>query len=664
MKNNSKLYISILILLTISINIFIFNQNFTIDNEKGMLMDPNNHKYIYQNVNQKILKSNSIEFISSWNTSITSLGSSNEFQVELPLEITGIYDFLVEWGDGTSNSIKTWNDPAATHTYQNQGMYTIKITGTLQGWCFDNGGDNLKLIEILQWGNFSFGNAGSYFAGCSNLILTAKDAPNLSITTNFAKCFYNCTQLGSIGNMELWETINITNMYMMFYNAFTFNQSIENWNVSNVTEMSYMFYNVSSFDQPISEWNIVNVQNMESMFELVELSPSNYDAILTNWSSLNVHNNVKFHAGMSRYTFLSVSARMNLVENHGWIISDGGKITIIPDAPVLMVNPNPSSTGNVTLTWNEIEFAESYTIYRNTSEISTVVGLTPLITELTNFSYNDTGLFTGTYYYVIVAINPDGISEISNCVNVEIEIPPVLNVPSPPRNFDANAGETIISLTWDSPLDTGGTPLVQYRIYKRLNDTTSVPTIFLISATLNSYTDTDVLNNTDYVYYITAVNSIGESEASNLSSATPLQYLTPPSSPEALRITSNDAVVGLEWLMPRDNGGSLILNYSIYRSTTSGSGFILVDTINSIIEIYTDLTVENGTTYYYQVTALNAIGESIPSNEVNTTVQGDKKMQNDEIDLNIVGANTILLNSISGMAIIYLLVHNRNRVKK
>lgn len=61
------------------------------------------------------------------------------------------------------------------------------------------------------------------------------------------------------------NTSNVTNMELMFYNAFLFNQHI-NWDVSKVTNMSNMFFQAISFNQNISFWNTQNVTNMASMF--------------------------------------------------------------------------------------------------------------------------------------------------------------------------------------------------------------------------------------------------------------------------------------------------------------------------------------------------------------------------------------------------------------
>ena len=102
-------------------------------------------------------------FVSVWNTSKTSVGSSNSSQVRLPLEATGTYDFKVDWGDESNNTVTIWNHANVTHTYTTEGVYTINITGIIVGWRFNNGEDRLKILEIQQWGNLRSGNSANYF---------------------------------------------------------------------------------------------------------------------------------------------------------------------------------------------------------------------------------------------------------------------------------------------------------------------------------------------------------------------------------------------------------------------------------------------------------------------------------------------------------------------
>jgi cellulose 1,4-beta-cellobiosidase len=88
-----------------------------------------------------------------------------------------------------------------------------------------------------------------------------------------------------------------------------------------------------------------------------------------------------------------------------------------------------------------------------------------------------------------------------------------------------------------------------------------------------------------------------------------------PGSPTALAATAGNASVTLTWTASA--GASA---YSVYRSTSSGGVYAPVATGVGGAS-YTDLTVVNGTKYYYVVTARNANGESGWSNEVSASPQ-------------------------------------------
>lgn len=89
-----------------------------------------------------------------------------------------------------------------------------------------------------------------------------------------------------------------------------------------------------------------------------------------------------------------------------------------------------------------------------------------------------------------------------------------------------------------------------------------------------------------------------------------------PAAPLGLSATkqSNSPTVRLSWTAP-DNGGTAITGYKIYRGTASG-GETLLATVGGAGTSYTDSTAAAGTTYYYQVSAVNAVGEGPRSCEV------------------------------------------------
>src|SRR5439155_14454445 len=98
-------------------------------------------------------------------------------------------------------------------------------------------------------------------------------------------------------------------------------------------------------------------------------------------------------------------------------------------------------------------------------------------------------------------------------------------------------------------------------------------------------------------------------------SATPAAPATVPGV-ASLTATAGNAQVALSWTTPAD-GGSAIAGYKLYRGTVSGS-LSLYQTLG-VTNGYTDTAVTNGTTYYYQVSAANAVGEGTRSSEKSAT---------------------------------------------
>jgi len=187
--------------------------------------------------------------------------------------------------------------------------------------------------------------------------------------------------------------------------------------------------------------------------------------------------------------------------------------------------------------------------------------------------------------------------------------------PSPPLNLKTVAGGSYVNLSWNPPADNGGAPITEYRIYR---STSSGNETFLASVDGNTtwYNDTSVTNGITYYYYVTAVNGVGESDPSEEVNETPRSI---PAPPENLEAYAGNCYVNLTWSPPADDGGAPITEYRIYRSTSLGNEQFLA-VVSSEITWYNDTLVANGITYYYYVTAVNEVGESNPSNEVNVTV--------------------------------------------
>ena len=313
------------------------------------------------------------QFVFTIDTENTSSGSSLNTQFMMPLVSSGSYNATVNWGDGSSDTITSYNQQEVTHTYTSAGQYEISIEGTLQGWQFNNAGDRLKMLDVKQWGVLDLSTERAFY-GCTNLDVSATDAPTVSSTT-FQYMFRECTNFnGAIGN---WDISTVTNTDRCFMQCTTFNQPLNNWNVSNVTDMQFMLSSCPSFDQDLNSWDTSNVENMsglffnslqfngdiyswdttnvENMFFMLNncdlfdqslaawnianvsnftgfmqnsngLSTSNYDATLIAWAAGVVDTGININFGGSQYSTTGGPARQSLIDDDGWTITDGGPV--------------------------------------------------------------------------------------------------------------------------------------------------------------------------------------------------------------------------------------------------------------------------------------------------------------------------------------------------
>jgi hypothetical protein len=111
-----------------------------------------------------------------------------------------------------------------------------------------------------------------------------------------------------------------------------------------------------------------------------------------------------------------------------------------PNPPILILSNTTSTVGRININWTAVDGATSYSLYRSLSPITTITGLVPLRTGLTNTSYVDIVQSNGTYYYVIIAVNAQGESGCSNCVAIVVTLAggstdsPSDSVPNPLNN--------------------------------------------------------------------------------------------------------------------------------------------------------------------------------------------------------------------------------------
>jgi fibronectin type 3 domain-containing protein len=162
-----------------------------------------------------------------------------------------------------------------------------------------------------------------------------------------------------------------------------------------------------------------------------------------------------------------------------------------------------------------------------------------------------------------------------------------------------------IDLTWDASAEA-----TNYNIKRSTNS--GGPYTIIAGTGGTSFSDTGLDEGTTYYYVVSAVNAAGESSDSVESEGMTLAI--PPSAPTGLAAAAGDQTVALSW---DANSESDIAGYNVYRSTTQGSGYALLNVSLLPNLEYTDHTANNFTRYFYVVTAVDTDTlESGYSNEV------------------------------------------------
>jgi fibronectin type 3 domain-containing protein len=271
-----------------------------------------------------------------------------------------------------------------------------------------------------------------------------------------------------------------------------------------------------------------------------------------------------------------------------------------------------ASGTQITLSWlasTDNVAVSRYSIERSLSASS---GFQELNTS-TNTSYVDTGLVSNTTYYYRLRAQ-DTSANYSNYTNVINTTTGAVDTQSPttPTSLSNSVSGTQVSLSWSASTDATG--VTGYNILRSTTNGSGYS--LLTTSATNSYTNTNLANNT-YYYVVQAYDGFGNTSSNSNQTTAVINVDSPPTTPNVLSIYANGNQISLTWTPSTDN----VVSYSVERSLSPLSGFGVVATVNNTS--YTNNNLNNSTTYYYRVRALDAFSAySNYSSVVNATTDG------------------------------------------
>src|SRR5271157_6592075 len=297
-------------------------------------------------------------------------------------------------------------------------------------------------------------------------------------------------------------------------------------------------------------------------------------------------------------------------------IGSGANSTEVSAEPIAVPSAPQNFTavagnGQVMLNWAAPESIykseiTAYRIYQGLASGAEMLQMT--IGNVTNCTM--TSLTNGqVYYFKVAAVNATGMGAYS----AEINATPA-TVPTAPQSLTATAGNAQVVLNWLAPASNGGSPICGYRIY--CGTTFSDETLIAALGVVMTYTATGLTNGKVYYFKVQAVNANGCGANSTEMSAT---LMTVPGAPTGFTATPTIGQVMLSWATPASNGGSAIMNYRVYQHMPSGSE--IYTTVGAVLN-YTWTGLTYGYCYCFQVTAMNMMGESARSTEIDSGPSG------------------------------------------
>jgi surface protein len=199
-------------------------------------------------------------------------------------------DLTIDWGDGSPPDTFTEGAVVAEHTYDDDTVQQVTVTGTFAGY-FGFAEVGPALLSVDEWQYTNTTETIQAFQNATNLRTVAE--PPTTVTTmggmfEGAKIFND-----DIGG---WDTSNVTTMNSMFSDAEIFDRDIGGWDTSNVTTTSSMFAGATRFNQDIGSWDTSSVSNMREMFA----GAAAFDQDIGGWGT----SGVQLMTGMFRDTAL------------------------------------------------------------------------------------------------------------------------------------------------------------------------------------------------------------------------------------------------------------------------------------------------------------------------------------------------------------------------
>jgi Tc toxin complex TcA C-terminal TcB-binding domain/Neuraminidase-like domain/Salmonella virulence plasmid 28.1kDa A protein/Fibronectin type III domain len=232
-----------------------------------------------------------------------------------------------------------------------------------------------------------------------------------------------------------------------------------------------------------------------------------------------------------------------------------------------------------------------------------------------------------TYTYRVSSVFRIGKSGPSSPAHATV---PASHIPSPPLAVRASVRTaTEIYVTWSPPTLTGGSPIIGYMIERSHDNGLTWSTLIQNTGSPGTgpYHDTNYMEDTTYMYRVSAINSLSNKQPSYPSDpSAPLRTPAAQTSSSPIALTASVSPtsaneIDLDWVAPSYSGGVDINSnpitigyngkgYKIEASVDFGASWVVVASVAASLSSYPDKFDGDGPNpaVMYRVSAINSVG--------------------------------------------------------
>lgn len=316
---------------------------------------------------------------------------------------------------------------------------------------------------------------------------------------------------------------------------------------------------------------------------------------------------------LSEGTYLYYVQAVRIVNGKGVAGKSSKKTKVVwKQTPASLLSVEALSYRSAQITWQRLEYAAGYYVYRSTKETGTYKKMKTISDNATT-SYTDKGIVPGkTFYYKVCAYTKsEGQPEVPGEQSDPMSVKTTLAAPQLTA-VEANVNHRSLSLAWGQQKEATG-----YRVYRSEYLNKKFKKIAELGSSKDvSYEDRSVQPGSTFYYRIKSIYKnkkyTGASAASIVQSGSTL-----PGAPIGLKIkqTATDQLA-ISW--DRTHGAQ---NYQLYRSTKDTGPFVCIAEALQGNE-FIDEGVKDGQKYFYRVSAFGAAGEGAKCTPVSFVTGG------------------------------------------